>query len=184
MIKCKPAIILVSLLVHQSCMTVVFAQDAESNGSFSGHRQGYILKPGEGEDTVGDGSSLIKASPKTGTQGVVFVQDRMPPSSTSGIHVHLEADEFFYVLEGNGHIRLGLDEHAISAGDTIFVPVGTDHRITSSDDSPLHVIFIVDRPGLDEQFRLEFQGLDRAEMSIAEFNAIVEEYGTVYKTFD
>ena len=53
-----------------------------------------------------------------------------------------------------------------------------------SDDSPLHVIFIVDRPGLDEQFRLEFQGLDRAEMSIAEFNAIVEAYGTVYKTFD
>jgi type I site-specific restriction-modification system R (restriction) subunit len=48
----------------------------------------------------------------------------------------------------------------------------------------LHVIFFVDRPGLDEQFRLEFQGLDRAEMNIAEFNAIVEEYGTVYKTFD
>ena len=180
----KPTIILVNLLALQMCMTIVFAQDAESNGDSTESRQGYVLKPGEGEDTIGDGSSLIKASPKTGTQGVVFVEDRMPPGSTSGIHVHLEADEFFYVLEGTGRISLGLNEHEISTGDTIFVPVGTDHKITSSGENPLHVIFIVDRPGLDEQFRMEFQGLDRTKMTIAEFNAIVEKYGTVYKTFD
>ena len=180
----KPALILVSLLALQMCITSVFAQNVESNGGGSESRQGYVLKPGEGEDTIGDGSSLIKASPKTGTQGVVFVEDRMPPASTSGIHTHLEADEFFYVLEGTGRIRLGLNEHEISAGDTIFVPVGTDHKITSSDESPLHVIFIVDRPGLDEQFRMELQGLDRTKMTVAEFNAIVEKFGTVYKTFD
>ncbi len=98
--------------------------------------------------------------------------------------MHLEADEFFYVLEGTGRIRLGADEHEIGAGDTIFVPVGTDHKISSSDEKPLHVIFIVDRPGLDEQFRMELQGLDRRNMTVAEFNAIVEQYGTVYKTFD
>ena len=155
-----------------------------SDSHDSASRPGYVLKPGQGEDTIGDGSSLIKASPKTGTQGVVFVEDTMPPSSTSGIHVHLEADEFFYVLEGTGHIGLGADEHEISAGDMIFVPVGTDHKITSSDGEPLHVIFVVDHPGLDEQFRLEFDGLDRTKMTIDEFNAIVEKYGTVYKTFD
>lgn len=152
--------------------------------SMSAKRQGYVLKPGQGEDTIGDGSSLIKASPKTGTQGVVFVEDTMPPSSTSGIHVHLEADEFFYVLEGTGQISLGADEYEISAGDMTFVPVGTDHKIMSSDGVPLHVIFVVDRPGLDEQFRLEFEGLDRTKMTIDEFNAIVGKYGTVYKTFD
>ena len=108
----------------------------------------------------------------------------MPPSSTSGMNVHLEADEFFYVLDGSGRIHLGLDEYEIAGGDTIFVPVGTDHKITSSDDIPLHVIYLVDRPGHDEQFRLEFQGLDRTKMTIAEFNAIVGKYGTVYKTFD
>ncbi len=159
-----------------------YADDAEPGHTDMQGKHGYVLKPGEGEP---DGfGGLIKASPKTGTQGVVFVEDRMPPSSTSGIHVHLEADEFFYVLEGTGHIRLGHDEHEVSAGDTIFVPVGTDHRITSSQENPLHVIFIVDRPGLDEQFRLEFGGLDRTKMTIDEFNAIVEKYGTVYKTFD
>jgi hypothetical protein len=43
------------------------------------------------------------------------------------------------------------------------------------------VIFVVDRPGLDEQFRL---ALDRTNMTVEEFNAIVEQYGTVYKTFN
>ena len=180
----KPSNILTSLLALQIYVISAFAQNADSEGHESAIRQGYVLKPGQGEDTIGDGSSLIKASPKTGTQGVVFVEDTMPPSSTSGIHVHLEADEFFYVLEGTGHISLGADEHEISAGDMIFVPVGTDHKITSSDGEPLHVIFVVDRPGLDKQFRLEFDGLDRSKMTIDEFNAIVEIYGTVYKTFD
>ena len=184
MIECKTAIILVSLFALQVFVTSASAHDEEPKSDNDMIPQGYVLKPGEGEDTIGDGSSLIKASPKTGTQGVVFVEDKMPPSSTSGIHVHLEADEFFYVLEGTGRIRLGTDEYDIGPGDTIFVPVGTDHKITSSEEYLLHVIFIVDRPGLDEQFRAEFQGLDRTKMTIAEFNEIVEKYGTVYKTFD
>ncbi len=117
--------------------------------------KGYVLKSGEGEDTIGDGSSLIKASPRTGTQRAVFVEAWEPPNSTSGIHVHLEADEFFYVLGGSGQMLVGGEELEITTGDTIFVPVGSDHRITSSGDDPLHVIFIVDRPGLEEQFRLE-----------------------------
>jgi len=59
--------------------------------------------------------------------------------------------------------------------------VGSEHWVTSSEDDPLYMIFIVDRPGLDEQFRL---GLDRTKMTLEEFNAVVEKYGTVYKTFD
>ena len=89
--------------------------------------QGYILKPGEGEDTVGDGSSITKASPRSGTQGTVFVEDLMVPSGTSGIHRHLEADELFYVVNGAGSMFLNGQEHPIAEGDFIFVPVGTDH---------------------------------------------------------
>lgn len=161
-----------------------FAQHANESGESMGSNGGYILKPGQGEDTAGDGSSIIKASPMTGTQGVVFVDDKMQPAGTSGIHEHLEADEFFYVLEGSGRMLLGDEEHMIQAGDFVFVPVATNHRVSSSADDPLHVLFIVDRPGLDEQFRLELQGLDRSEMTVEEFNKVVRQYGTVYKTFD
>jgi len=177
----KSAITLIGSLAVLVCVTSARADDAERGYLNVEDRHGYILKSGEGEDTTGDGSSIIKASPRTGTQGVVFVVGQDAPSSTSGIHVHLEADEFFYVLGGTGRILLGTEEHEIAAGDTIFVPVGSEHRVTSSEDDPLYVIFVVDRPGLDEQFRL---ALDRTNMTVEEFNAIVEQYGTVYKTFD
>jgi len=177
----KSAITLFGSLTLLICVTSACADDTEHSYVNTDGRHGYILKSGEGEDTTGDGSSIIKASPRTGTQGVVFVVGQDAPSSTSGIHVHLEADEFFYVLNGTGRILLGTEEHEIGAGDTIFVPVGSEHRVTSSEDDPLYVIFIVDRPGLDEQFRL---ALDRTKMTLEEFNAIVEKYGTVYKTFD
>ncbi len=175
---------IIAVFVSLVWSTASFAQQSNDATDSRGSIRGYVLKPGEGEDTVGDGSSITKASPKTGTQGVVFVDDKMPPAGTSGIHKHLEADEFFYVLEGSGRILLGEEEHEIESGDFIFVPVDTYHKITSSEENPLHVLFVVDRPGLDEQFRAEFQGLDRTKMTVEEFNEVVRQYGTVYKTFD
>ena len=158
--------------------------DHHERGEITDAPKGYVLKPGEGEDPVGDGLDFIKASPSTGTQGTVFVEARERPGSTSGVHVHLVADEFFYVLGGRGRILLGEEETEITTGDMIFVPVGIDHRVTSSQDDPLHIIFILDRPGLDEQFRLEAKSLDRTKLTLEEFNKITRKYGTVYKSFD
>ena len=73
-------VVLFTCLISPSC---VFAQQIEENVDAKSASRGYILRSGEGEDTVGDGSSLTKASPKTGTQGVVFVDDKMPPSGFS-----------------------------------------------------------------------------------------------------
>lgn len=174
----------VAIAVSLSWSMALLAQTGDDDPEGGVAREGYVLKSGEGEDTVGDASSIIKASPKTGTQGVVFVDDKMPPAGTSGIHKHLVADEFFYVIKGSGRILLGEDEHPIESGDFAFVPRDTYHKITSSDDDPLHVIFVVDRAGLDEQFRLELRGLDRNRMTVEEFNKVVRQYGTVYKTFE
>ena len=150
---------------------------AHEKGHAQQEQHGYVLKPGEGE--IIDGR-IIKASPKSGTRGSVLVYDEMPAGSTSGVHYHLKADEIFYVLEGLGTITLGDQNTPVEPGDTIFVPVGQDHKITSSKARPLKVIFFLDKPGLEEQFRLK---LDRGTMTVEQFNAIVEKYGTIYKTF-
>jgi mannose-6-phosphate isomerase-like protein (cupin superfamily) len=148
-------------------------------------QKGYVLKPNEGEIIFDDEMLLVKASPKSGTQGSVMVYDEMPKNGTSGIHYHVESDEFFYVLGGKGRILVGEEEKAIETGYFIFVPAGEDHRITSSVDDPLKVIYFVDKPGLAAQFREEGRlQLDRSKMTVEEFNEIVMKYGTVYKTFN
>jgi len=139
-----------------------------------------VLSALQGEDVLGDRSLVIKASPRTGSQGMVVVEDVMPASATSGIHYHLESDEAFYVVRGRGRILIGTEEHALEAGDFAFVPAGVDHRVTSSAAAPLVIYEIVDRPGLDEIFR---RSVTEAA-SLEGRNAIAEPLGTVYKTLE
>jgi quercetin dioxygenase-like cupin family protein len=40
---------------------------------------------------------------------------------------HLE-DEIYYVVRGQGKVRIGAGEHAVKAGSTIFVEAGREHR--------------------------------------------------------
>lgn len=42
-------------------------------------------------------------------------------------HFHTANEEALFVLEGEGHVRIGKDEVAISKGDYIAFPVGPDH---------------------------------------------------------
>ena len=151
-------------------------------------QKGYILKPREGEilfEDIANGLSILKASPETGTRGSIMIYDEMSTNSTSGIHYHVESDELFYVLEGNGKMLVGDMEENIGPGDFVFVPAGEDHRITSGTEDQLRVVYFMEKPGLAYQFREEARlELDRKKITVEEFNKIVEKYGSVYKTFD
>jgi len=148
-------------------------------------QKGYVLKPQEGEFIFDDALLIVKASLKSGTQGSVMIYDEMARGNTSGAHYHLESDELFYVLEGEGNMLLGEEETEIESGYFIFVPSNEDHRITSSSENPLKVIYFLDKSGLELQFREEAKlKLDRTKMTVEEFNAIVKKYGTIYKSFN
>src|SRR5437879_2079959 len=40
-------------------------------------QRGYVMKPGEGEHMPGERRTILKASPRTGTQGVEMFRDTM-----------------------------------------------------------------------------------------------------------
>ena len=116
-----------------------------------------------------------------------MVWDAMPPGSSSGIHVHVRADEFFYVIEGNGAVLVKGKEAPIEPGDVIFVPKGEDHKIRNVDSSrPLTVIYFLDKPGLVDQFRAHHERLKarKAPLTLEELNAISRKLGTIYKTLE
>jgi len=119
--------------------------------SAQSERNGYILKPDEGEKL---GSiRTIKASPKSGTQGGVMVIDKLPSGFETTFHVHEEADEFFYVISGDGTAEFDGKEQKISSGYVIFVPAGSEHNMKVSEDGPMELLFFFDKPGADQWFR-------------------------------
>ncbi len=113
---------------------------------------GFVLKAGEGEAVMN--GMVIKASPSTGTSNSILVEQTFQKGSTTGLHIHDQGDELFYVVSGNGLATLGTIIKEISAGDVIFVPAGVAHKIENLKNSlPLVVVFFMDSPELVEEFR-------------------------------
>jgi mannose-6-phosphate isomerase-like protein (cupin superfamily) len=142
-------------------------------------RQGYVLKVGEGEIAAG---AIIKASPKNGTQGGVMLIEPFPDDFSTGLHYHVKADEFFYVISGRGVARFGGKDHPIEAGDVVFIPAGEDHALLTN-GSTMELLAFLDKPGLDDEFRAWHRAYGDAQpVSLEQINAIAKKFGTVYKT--
>ena len=146
--------------------------------------RGFVTKTVEGERLL-DGGVLIKASPRTGSQGAEMISSTMPPAGSAGLHVHHNADEFFYVISGVAVALVSGKEVPIEAGDVMFVPKGQEHAFrNSSRTEALKTIFLVDRPGLASEFRdVDKQsGAGKKSLTLDELNKISQKYGTTYKT--
>ncbi len=114
--------------------------------------EGFILKAGEGEPLLN--GIVVKASPRTGTMRSILVEQTFQRGRTTGLHIHDQGDELFYVVSGRGSATLGEKTEVIETGAVIFVPRGAVHRIENVDnDDPLMVVFFMDSPELVEQFR-------------------------------
>ncbi len=113
---------------------------------------GFILKSGAGE-ILGNGI-VVKASPRTGTESSILVEQTFEKGGTTGLHLHQQGDELFYIVSGRGAATLSGSEVAIGPGDVIFVPASAVHRIRNIDnDDPLRVVFFMDSPELVDLFR-------------------------------
>ena len=71
----------------------------------------------------------------------VSVQDGNVPK-----HMHLNANEMQYILEGTGTIWLGDKEVQVKPGDLVIIPKGTPHGGTKPDGRPLGAIAIKTPP--------------------------------------
>ena len=151
-------------------------------------REGYVLKKNEGTILSGSDSSLIiKAAPELGSQTDIAIVQKIGPGKGTGLHYHKDADELFYVIEGSGTAVLGTKSYNIEAGDFIFIPRNSDHKIRKYDSTGiLKVAFFMDKPGLLDFFKERHKQLymDKKPMTLEELNSMAEKYGTHFKTLN
>ena len=71
----------------------------------------------------------------------------LKPNEEIGVELHEHVDQFFRVERGEGAVTLNGANHAISAGDAVVVPAGTEHNvINTSSDLPLQLYTIYSPP--------------------------------------
>ena len=88
----------------------------------------YVLGPGEGRSIdLGPFAMTVKASSNE-TNGIFsLLEAEEPPGFGPPLHIHQDAAEAFYVLEGEYIMFLGDREVSCPAGSFVFIPAGMRH---------------------------------------------------------
>lgn len=89
---------------------------------------GFIVRPGEGRRIDLGGFTMSVKATETDTGGVFsLLEAQEPPGFGPPLHIHRDAAEAFYVLEGEYSIFLDGREWSCQAGSFIFIPAGISH---------------------------------------------------------
>lgn len=93
--------------------------------------ESFVLAPGEGRSIdLGAFAMTVKAGWDE-TDGVFsLLEAEEPPGFGPPLHIHHDAAEAFYVLEGEYRMFLDDREVSCSAGSFIFIPAGMPHGFT------------------------------------------------------
>lgn len=130
-----------------------------------GEKIGFLVKSGDarhGKHTPFKGinpNDLKISSKDTGGQMSVFEYIGIEKTGPA-LHLHLDQDEVFYVVEGDYLFQLGDNQHNLTAGDTIFLPRNIPHTwIQTSDRGKL--IYILQPAIKMEEFFYAMNDLGR-----------------------
>ncbi len=110
----------------------------------TGASEAYVLAPGEGRSIdLGAFAMTVKANSDE-TNGVFsLLEAEEPPGFGPPLHIHHDAAEAFYVLEGEYVMFLDDREVACPAGSFIFIPAGMRHgfRVGAAPSRKLNFYF-------------------------------------------
>jgi len=63
----------------------------------------------------------------------------VPAGGETLLHRHLQSDEIYHILEGDGRMSIAGDEFDVTDGDTVYIPSGTPHKIRNTGSIPLRI---------------------------------------------
>lgn len=88
----------------------------------------FIILPGQGRVLdMGPFAMSVLAEGSTTDGGLLALEATEPPGFGPPLHVHEDAAEAFYVLEGEYRMVVDGFDHACPAGSFLYVPAGVEH---------------------------------------------------------
>jgi mannose-6-phosphate isomerase-like protein (cupin superfamily) len=144
-----------------------------------------ILGPGGGIPVGGSAGTptTVKLRGADVDGAYSLLEMEVPSGNGNRLHVHHDAEEAFYVLEGELTIRIRDEEHRVSVGSLILVPRGAPHSFANQGDRVAKAIFIFSPPGTERWFE-EMTELRRASpdgrLDWETTKALALKYGTEF----
>jgi len=89
------------------------------------------------EEPYADYRPIFETSRLNVTHVRVRTEDEVPA------HTHTDEDQVYYVVSGEGFVDLDGVRTNVSAGSSVLIPLGTEHRIRNTGTEPLDYVFFV-----------------------------------------
>ena len=89
--------------------------------------------------TTKDGSEIreLLAHRNSCIQKQSLAEARLPAGASTTPHYHPLTEEIYYILEGEGRMRIGDQLRDVGVGDAIAIPPGNEHQIVNTGQQTL-----------------------------------------------
>ena len=94
-------------------------------------------------------SKMLVGPENSGTSRIDFRISRYAPNAYVQEHSHKVQEQIYYVLEGEGVLTVGKEEHLMRPHDYVYLPPGVSHSFTNTGLSGL-VFMVVTTPADDK----------------------------------
>jgi mannose-6-phosphate isomerase-like protein (cupin superfamily) len=112
----------------------------------------FALSETEGQEINFRGTKmLIKVSEDDSEGRYSLIEMIHPPNKGPALHIHPNAPEAYYVLEGEYLIQCGTRSYHAKIGEFVFIPKGIPHNYKSS--SKGGKVLVISPAGLEKYFK-------------------------------
>jgi quercetin dioxygenase-like cupin family protein len=92
------------------------------------------------------------------TNGEYFVMEGLvPPNAGPPPHIHHDAAETFYIVDGQVEVKLGDKVHQAKAGDFVHISKGTPHAFFNRSRAPAKMVLTFVPAGIEKFFEEAFK---------------------------
>ena len=136
----------------------------------------YVHRPGDGRSIdLGNFRMTVKATAETTGGTFSLLEAEEPAGFGPPMHVHRDAAEAFYVLEGEYVIFIEDDEMRCPAGSFVFIPAGVRHgfRVGDMTSKKLNIYVPAAMVGYFDELSVE---IAQGEPDPAALSRIAERY--------
>ncbi len=155
---------------------------AASTGTGSGRTPGVtlVVLPGMGSRTSALASTYTMKADSDAIAGAYSLVEEEFSGDTTPLHVHVGAEEAFYVLSGRVAAWASESETGLEAGTFLLVPRGTPHALRRVDPAPVRMLTLISPPGLQRFFdEVEARGEDELLDEPERLIELAAGYGTL-----
>ena len=113
-----------------------------------GCQPAFAYEPVEWNDTT---YQIVLPAAHTDGRSAMFRVTTYQPGGPP-LHIHHDADEYFYVLSGTVRFHVAGEDTTVGAGDAVFIPRGTQHSYRVESAEGADMLTIVTPGGFEEFF--------------------------------